>query len=138
MDALARLDGWLAERDHLAPVVPRVGLGIVIVLEGVHELVAPSVWAAYAAPWVLALWPAPMVPPMVASGAAEVGFGLALVADRYTTLSATVVAASIAFVVVNLATIGLASGRFVDVALRDVGLVALAAGVALQSASDGG
>ena len=138
MDPLAGLDRWLAERAHVAPAVLRVGLGVVILFEGVHKLFAPSVWAAYAAPWVLALWPAPMVPTMVASGAAEVGFGLALVADRYTTLSATVVAVSIAFVVVNLATIGLATGRFVDVALRDVGLVALAAGVALQSASDGG
>jgi uncharacterized membrane protein len=138
MDPLPGLDRWLAERAHLAPAVLRVGLGVVILFEGVHKLLAPSVWAAYAAPWVVALWPWPMVPTMVVSGALEIGFGLALVADRYTTLSATVVALSIAFVVVDLATIGLATGLFVDVALRDVGLVALAVGVALQSASGDG
>lgn len=129
------LDDWLASRADRAPAILRVGLGLVILLEGAHKLVAPEVWAAYAAPWVLALWPAPMVPTMLANGVIEVGFGLALVADRYTTLAATVVAVSIAFVVVNLATIGAATGAFVDVAIRDVGLVALAAGVALLSAA---
>lgn len=128
------LDGWLAPRAPLAPAVLRIGLGLVILLEGAHKLVAPEAWAAYAAPWVLALWPAPMVPTMLANGVIEVGFGLALVADRYATLAAAVVAVSIAFVVVNLATIGATTGQFVDVAIRDVGLVALAAGVALQSA----
>lgn len=132
------LDRRLAARADLVPAVLRVGLGLVILLEGAHKLVAPEAWAAYAAPWVLALWPAPMVPTMVVNGVIEVGFGLALLADRYTTFAATVVALSIAFVVVNLVTIGLASGAFVDVAIRDVGLVALAAGVALQSAADQG
>lgn len=132
------LDRRLAARADLAPAVFRVGLGLVILLEGAHKLVAPEAWAAYAAPWVLALWPAPMVPTMVANGVIEVGFGLALVADRYTTIAATVVALSIAFVVVNLVTLGLADGSFVDVAIRDVGLVALATGVALQAAADAG
>lgn len=135
MKWLDALDSRLRPYAAHAPAVLRVGLGLVILLEGTHKLVAPAVWADYAAPWVLWLWPAPMVPTMVANGVIEVGFGLALLADRYTTLAAAVVAVSIAFVVVNLATIGLASGEFVDVAIRDVGLVALAVGVTLQSAA---
>lgn len=138
MDPLDALDRQLATHAHLAPPVLRVGLGLVILLEGAHKFVAPEIWAAYAAPWVLFLWPAPMVPTMVVNGVIEVGFGLALLANRYTTVAAAVVAISIAFVVVNLATIGIASGEFVDVAIRDVGLVALAAGVTLQSAAGDG
>lgn len=138
LDATDALDRRLAPHAYLAPAVFRVGLGLVILLEGAHKLVAPELWAAYAAPWVLVIWPAPMVPTMVANGVIEVGFGLALVVDRYTTVAAVVVALSIAFVVVNLASIGVVSGEFVDVAIRDVGLVALAAGVALQSAGGDG
>lgn len=137
MDLFAALDHRLADHAAAAPAVLRVGLGLVILLEGAHKLVEPAVWAAYAAPWVEVLWPAPMVPTMLASGAVEVGFGLALLADRYTAVAATVVALSIAFVVVNLATVGLATGAFVDVAIRDVGLAALATGVALQAAGAG-
>lgn len=136
MHRIAAIDRWLAANADLGPPVLRVGLGLVILLEGAHKLVAPEMWAVYAAPWVLAIWPAPMVPTMVANGAIEVGFGAAIVADRYTTVAAAVVALSIAFVVVNLATIGVATGAFVDVAIRDVGLVALAVGVTLQSAGD--
>lgn len=138
MDVLDALDRRLAAHAHRAPAALRVGLGLVILLEGAHKLVAPEVWAAYAAPWVELLWPWPMVPTMVANGVVEVGFGLALLVDRFTTFAAAVVAVSIVFVVVNLATIGLASGAFVDVAIRDVGLVALAVGVALQSAAGDG
>ncbi|MFB6353120.1 MAG: DoxX family membrane protein [Halobacteriales archaeon] len=137
MDPLAALDRQLADHAERAPAVLRVGLGLVILLEGAHKLVEPAVWAAYAAPWVELLWPAPMVPTMVVNGVVEVGFGLALLADRYTAAAATVVALSIAFVVVNLATVGLTTGAFVDVAIRDVGLVALATGVALQAPGDG-
>lgn len=135
MVATAALEGWLADWAHLAPTVFRVGLGVVVLLEGVHKLLVPEVWGAYAAPWVLALWPAPMPETMVATGLAQVGFAVAIAVDRFTSVAALVLALLVSFVVVNLLTAGPATGAFLDVAIRDVGLVVLSLGVALQSAS---
>lgn len=120
-----------------ADEVLRVGLGAVILLAGVHKLVDPAAWSAYAAPLVVALWPVSMDATMVLNGVLEAIVGLAILIDSYTTVAAAIVALSLLGVVVDLLLAAAMTGKFLDVAIRDVGLTVLAIGVMLQSAPHG-
>lgn len=113
--------------------VNRVGLGGLILLAGLHKLVAPGDWGQYLAPSLAALWPVPLEATMVVAGVTELPFGLALVLDRYTTLSAVIVALSLLGTSVGLAVLVLETGRGGDVLVRDLGLFAFAAGVTVAS-----
>lgn len=128
------LRGRLADRADIAPAAYRIGIGLTITLAGAHKLVDPGAWSAYTAPAIAVLWPLPLGPTMVANGLLELPFGVAILLDRYTTLAAAVVAASLAGVLVNLALYALTTGLGVDVLIRDLGLFFLAAGTMLQSA----
>ncbi|MFB6197657.1 MAG: hypothetical protein ABEI52_05230, partial [Halobacteriaceae archaeon] len=70
---------------------------------------------------------------MKANGLLEIAFGLALIVGFHTTITALIVAISMAGVVVALLWTALATGEFVDVLIRDVGLAILALGVTLLS-----
>ena len=138
MSASDLVDAYVAAVDrHAGRAYPtmRVGLGVVILLAGAHKLVHPDVWTAYAAPWVLAAWPLPMEPTMVVNGAIEVAFGVALIAGVWTTVVAGITAVSLAAVLVNLASVSLLAGEFVDVLIRDAGLTVLAVAVTLEAAA---
>lgn len=124
---------------RLAPpqaAVARVGLGAMVFLAGVHKLLAPGVWAAYVTDW---LAPALVVSPvafMLANGVLEIGFGAAIVADRWTAVGAGVAAVSLSATVGYLAIVAvLEGGRFLDVLVRDVGLAALAWAVTIEALS---
>lgn len=139
-DLLARADrrlaAWLAPS---APAADRVlvwGLFAVILLAGAHKLVAPGVWAAYLAPTAAAVWPLAAEPTMVLLGLSEVIVAPFLLAERYRVLAAAVVAVSLAGTVVGLVILAVETGRGVDVIIRDLGLVALAAGTALRAAAE--
>jgi uncharacterized membrane protein YphA (DoxX/SURF4 family) len=122
--------------EYAVPVM-RIGLGGVIFLAGAHKLVAPDVWTEYAAPWVTALWPESVLSfelVMMANGVFELLFGIALIAGFYTTIVAGVITLSLLAVVFDLATGAIQTGKFVDILIRDIGLVALALGVTLLSA----
>lgn len=130
MERLSRL----AVRAPPPAAVARVGLGLTILLAGVHKLVAPAAWAAYVTDW-LAPWL--LVSPdtfMLVNGVLEVGFGLAILADRWTAVAAGVTAVSLTATVCYLALVAvLDGGRFLDVLVRDVGLTALAWAVTLRA-----
>lgn len=119
-----------------ADAVLRVGLGVVVLLAGLHKVVAPEPWGAYLAPPLAARWPVPVDATMVAFGLSEVPVGLLLVADRYAALAAAVVAVSMLGVVANLALGAVAGERVVDVLVRDLGLFVLATGVTLRAAGE--
>lgn len=125
---------YLAPYTHYADDAGRIGLGLVILLAGLHKFVDPGAWSVYAAPWFAAIWPFPMDLTMVLFGVTEVPVGLALLFDWYTTLAAAIVAVSMLGVIFDLATIAVVSGRFVDVIVRDLGLFVLAVVVTLRSA----
>lgn len=135
----ALLDGFerrLAVHGDLAPAALRVGLGVVILLAGLHKLVAPGAWAVYLAPAFAAVWPVSVESSMVVFGLTELPVGLALLADRYAALAAAVVAVSMLGVLVDLTVAVAQTGRYADVLVRDLAVTALAVGVALQSAGD--
>lgn len=122
--------------DYALPVL-RIGLGAVILLAGGHKLVAPEVWTKYAAPWVTALWPEALFSfeiAMILNGVFEVLFGLAILVRFHTAVTAGIVALSLVAVVIDLLTGAVMTGKFVDVLIRDIGLLALATGVTVLSA----
>jgi len=134
----ARLRRWLApvvERVETATLA-RVGLGTMLVLAGVHKLLAPAAWAVYVTDW-LAPWL--VVSPrlfMLANGPPEVLVGGLLLADRYVAPATAVAAVSLPATVGYLAVVAGTDGVFVDVLIRDVGLAALAWVVLLDALGD--
>jgi uncharacterized membrane protein YphA (DoxX/SURF4 family) len=126
----------LARADHLVDPLSRVGLGVVILLAGVHKLLAPEAWAVYLVPPFDRLVVLSPVEFMLLNGVLEPPFALALVLDRYTTFAAAFVTVSLSVTVCYLAVAALlTNGAFVDVLVRDVGLVALAASVTVRAAN---
>lgn len=134
-----RTDALVAAYADRSATVFRAGLGASFLLSGGYKIVEPAVYEAYFAPVFASAWPAAVVPMDVLfllAGIVEVAFGLLLLAAWHTP---TVAAVTVAW----LAT---ASGNFVvavaqgepaaDLLAMHVGLVALAAGVALDAARD--
>lgn len=124
----------LGNLGHLAPPVLRAGLGVVILAAGLHKFVAPGAWAVYMAPLFAQRWPVGLDLTMVVFGATELPVGLALIADRWTTVAAAIVAVSMLGTVGNLAIAWVQTGQFGDTLIRDFGLFVLATGVTLWSA----
>lgn len=130
MERLTRL----AARAPSPPVLARVGLGVMVLLAGVHKLAAPGAWAVYVTDWLAPWLVVSPVAFMLVNGVLEVGFGLAIVADRWTPLAAGVAAVSLSATVGYLALVAvLENGRFFDILVRDVGLVGLAWAVTVDS-----
>lgn len=123
---VVRASAPVTSRLPATSVLARLGLGAMLVLAGVHKLVAPSAWTVYVANWLL---PFIVVSPtlfMLVNGVLEVVFGGLLLVDRFVVGSAFVAAVSLPATVAYLAVVGLTEGLFVDVLIRDVGLTALA------------
>ena len=131
--AHTRYRAWAARGPDPAAVA-RVGLGLTILLAGIHKLLAPGVWAGYIVGWAE---PLVVVSPrafMWLNGPPEVLVGALLLADRYTTLAATVVAVSLAGTLAYLGLAALTGVVFATAMVRDVGLLGLAVSVLVTSA----
>jgi len=133
MDSLSRL----AARAPAPPVLARVGLGSMVLLAGVHKLAAPGAWAVYVTDWLAPWLVVSPVAFMLLNGVLEVGFGLAILGDRWTAFAAGVAAVSLSATVGYLALVALLDGGlFLDVLVRDVGLAALAWAVVIDALRD--
>jgi hypothetical protein len=131
--AHARYRAWVARGPDPATVA-RVGLGLTILLAGVHKLVAPGAWAGYVVAWAE---PLVVVSPrtfMWLNGPPEVLVGGLLLADRWAALAATVVAVSLAGTLAYLGLAALSGTVFATAMVRDVGLLGLAVSVLVASA----
>jgi uncharacterized membrane protein YphA (DoxX/SURF4 family) len=129
--------GYVSQYSEYAFIVFRIGLGAVIFLAGAHKLLSPDVWTKYFAPWFAAIWPTSFISLDIltlAEGVFEILLGTALLAGWYTTLIAGLWALIMISIIVNLATIAVINGKFVDILIRDVGLFTLALGLTLLSA----
>ncbi|MHB9285860.1 DoxX family membrane protein [Halobacteriales archaeon Cl-PHB] len=130
MDTVSRLVGGLPSPSTVA----RLGLGSMILLAGVHKLAAPGDWAVYVTDWLAPWLVVSPVVFMLVNGVLEVGFGAAVLADRWTAVAAGVAAVSLTATVGYLGLVAvLADGRFLDVLVRDVGLAALAWAVTIEA-----
>jgi len=130
VDRASDLRSRVTDRTAGAPgpvVFARVGLGAMVFLAGVHKLLAPGAWALYVTDWLAPWLVVSPVVFMLVNGVLEVGFGAAIVSDRFTAFAAGVAAVSLSATVCYLALVAvLEDGLFVDVLVRDVGLAALA------------
>lgn len=125
----------LAARVPAPPVLARLGLGGMVLLAGVHKLLAPAAWTVYVTDWLAPWLVVSPVAFMLVNGVLEVGFGLAILADRFTTFAAGVAAVSLSATVVYLAVVAVVEGGlFLDVLVRDVGLAGLAWAVTVEAA----
>jgi uncharacterized membrane protein YphA (DoxX/SURF4 family) len=111
----------------------RLALGAMVLLAGVHKLVAPDAWAIYVVDWLAPWIVLSPVTFMLVNGVLEVAFGVALLADRQTAVAAGVAAVSLTATVGYLAAVWTLSGRFGDVLVRDVGLAGLAWAVVVDA-----
>lgn len=111
----------------------RVGLGVMVLAAGVHKLLDPGAWTAYVVSWLAPLLVVSPTDFMLLNGWLEVGFGIALLADRYTAFAASVAAVSLSGTCVYLAVVWLTNGAFGDVLARDLGLAGLAWAVLSQA-----
>ncbi|QKQ98373.1 DoxX family membrane protein [Candidatus Nanohaloarchaea archaeon] len=128
------LKEFLERYSEHSSTVFRLGIGTVILFSGVHKLVNPAVWASYIAPVFADLMSQIGLTGtlfMKANGVFEILFGAALTLDKYTTVAAGLVTLSMAGIILNLA---LGGAGYMDVIIRDIGLLLLALGVTLQSA----
>lgn len=126
--------GWIAARAPDTEPIARIGLGLVILFAGVHKLLNPAAWAVYVGPLLEAVLPVSPVTFMLINGVLEPPFAIALLVDRYTVFAAAFVTLSLAVTTLYIALLGLTTGRFVDVLIRDLGLTALAATVTIRAA----
>ncbi len=126
-ERIATAAGRAATRGPSAAAISRAGLGSMILLAGVHKLLAPEAWALYVVDWLAPWLVVSPVTFMLINGVLEVGFGAAILADRYTAVAAAVAAVSLTATVGYLAVVAVThDGLFVDVLIRDVGLAGLA------------
>ncbi|RDI70519.1 DoxX family membrane protein [Halopelagius longus] len=117
-----------------AATVARVGLGLMLFAAGVHKLLDPAAWAVYVVEWLVPWLVVSPVAFMLVNGALEIGFGAAILADRYTALASAVAAVSLSATCLYLAAVFiLEGGLFGDVLARDIGLTGLAWSVLLAS-----
>jgi len=106
-------------------VLARLSLGLMILAAGVHKLFDPGAWAVYVVDWLAPWLAVSPVASMLVNGYLEIGFGLALLADRYTAFASLVAAVSLTATVGYLALVFATQGAFGDVLARDVGLAGL-------------
>jgi uncharacterized membrane protein YphA (DoxX/SURF4 family) len=124
-EQLYRRVGEVVSRAPSTAAIARLSLGLMVLAAGVHKLLDPGAWAVYVVDW-LAPWL--VVSPtlfMLINGYLEVGFGLVLLADRYTAFASLVAAVSLTATVGYLALVFATQGAFGDVLARDVGLAGL-------------
>ncbi|WP_340101373.1 DoxX family membrane protein [Salinibaculum salinum] len=127
----------IAARAPAPSVIARVGLGTMVFLAGIHKLAAPEMWALYVTDWLAPWLVVSPVDFMLINGVLEIGFGVAIVADRWTVVGAGVAAVSLSATVGYLAVVAiLENGLFLDVLVRDVGLAALAWAVVVDALSE--
>lgn len=128
-----RLARWYEAQGPEAATIARYGLGATILLAGIHKLIEPSAWTIYLIEPVEPFLFVTPVQFMLLNGILEIGFGLAIVGDRWTLPAVAVVMVSLAGTAVYLAVVAMVrDGQFLDVLIRDLGLTALALTVFTQ------
>jgi uncharacterized membrane protein YphA (DoxX/SURF4 family) len=138
LDAVRRRGVAAAAHAPDAATLARVGLGLMVLLAGVHKLLAPGAWAVYVVDWLEPLIVLSPVEFMLLNGWLEVAFGLAILVDRYTAFAAAVAAVSLTATVGYLGIVWATAGRFGDVLARDVGLAGLAWAVLVEALREPG
>ncbi|WP_410764725.1 DoxX family membrane protein [Haloferax sp. DFSO60] len=133
-EGVSRRLSSLATRAPSPTILARLGLGLMVFAAGVHKLLDPLAWSVYVVDWLAPWLVISPVAFMLVNGVLEVGFGAAIVADRYTAFASAVAAVSLTATCLYLLLVFfLEAGLFGDVLARDIGLAGLAWAVLVQS-----
>ncbi|WP_277555462.1 DoxX family membrane protein [Halobaculum limi] len=116
----------LAAQSPSATTLARWGLGAMVLAAGVHKLLDPAAWTVYVVDWLAPLLVVSPTAFMLVNGYLEVGFGAALLANRFVPVASFVAAVSLTATCLYLAVVWLTVGAFGDVLARDIGLAGLA------------
>jgi len=103
----------------------RIGLGITFLWIGVLIFINPAAWGGFIQPWALSLLPIPLSQVMFATALMDILVGGLLLVDILTWLAALVASAHLIIV--------LTASGITDVTVRDIGLVAGAAALFVES-----
>ncbi|WP_082682309.1 DoxX family membrane protein [Haloferax profundi] len=135
-DAIGARLSAIAARAPRPASIARVALGSMVFAAGVHKLLDPLAWTVYVVDWLAPLLVVSPVVFMLVNGVLEIGFGAALVADRFTAIASAVAAVSLTATCLYLSLVFvLEGGLFGDVLARDVGLAGLAWAVLVDALS---
>ncbi|OHA09530.1 MAG: hypothetical protein A3A44_01960 [Candidatus Sungbacteria bacterium RIFCSPLOWO2_01_FULL_60_25] len=103
----------------------RVGLAITFVWIGVLIFKQPEAWGGYLQPWAAGLLPVPMAQAMIGTAVLDIAIGAFLLVDFLPWLAALIGA-------VHLVIVLTVSG-ITDITVRDIGLLAAALALAIES-----
>lgn len=117
------LDRWAGRADDVLVY----GLAALFLLAAAAKTLDPGPWAAYLPGWATALVPLESTTLMHVASVGEAAIGIALALRYRTALAAGLGAAWLAGITVAVASLGIW-----DIAIRDLGLVLFALGVALN------
>jgi uncharacterized membrane protein YphA (DoxX/SURF4 family) len=105
-------------RQNFEEMLPRAGLGSVMLAAGVSKFVIPSYWSGYEPQLLIEILPATARQLMLIGGVLELSLGTLLISGRKTCETALLTAAWLSAI-----TLQLASMEFWALAIRDTGLV---------------
>ncbi|MDY6789194.1 MAG: DoxX family membrane protein, partial [Candidatus Nanohaloarchaea archaeon] len=129
MSYLKDFRSFLHNHSEFSFTALRWGLGVMMFLAGLHKLFEPAIWAAYTAPELTVLFPGtPTQMMQFLHAPVEIIAGLAILADFYTDVAASISALSLLGIIFNL----LLAGGPVDTLIRDIGLFGLALSAAFM------
>jgi uncharacterized membrane protein YphA (DoxX/SURF4 family) len=105
--------------------VLRVGLGITFLWIGVLIFKEPGAWGGFLQPWAVGLLPLPLEQAMISTAIVNIVIGALLLTDVWTWLAALAAAGHL--------TIVLTVSGITDVTVRDIGLLAVALALLVDS-----
>lgn len=143
---MASQDSWFDRTDALlspyrgwSADVLRWGLGVSFLIGGGYKILAPPVYQAYFAPFFASIWPTgiiPLTPVFILAGVFEFAFGVLLLMGWHTATIAGITVPWLFMTNVNFV-VAIAQGESsADLFALYVGLMMMAAGVALEAAPD--
>lgn len=103
----------------------RVGMAITFIWIGVLILKSPESWAGYMQPWAVKLLPVPVTQALIGTAILDIIIGVMLLVDWFTWLAA--ILASLHLIIV------LTVSGISDITIRDIGLLAAAIALAINS-----
>lgn len=103
----------------------RVGTAVTFLWIGILILKSPIAWGGYLMPWAMKLLPVPIEQAMIGTAILDIGVGVLLLVDLWTWVAAALGALHLVIV--------LAVSGITEITVRDVGLLAAAVGLMLDS-----
>lgn len=117
---------WLKDRGQYSIPIIRIGIALVLLWFGIDELLRPDVWMGYIPPWLAPLILVSIRSFVLFNGSMEIIIGLFLLIGLYTRMFAVLATLHLLSIV--------AAVGYNDIAIRDLGLAAMALSLVFSGA----